>query len=171
MRLISTLFCLTLLTGCAALGPRTGTGDGGWRLIYASDAAGRALAGDKQELTRAVRAGLPVRVGWGLRWEDSAGYPGGIEHVAEAGFVSLYKGEVFAQLPAYARQRPDQASAEIEISADGAQFIATLDTTGRIRYVFQPGGERRSDRVATYWYVPWRTEHGPAAVDVPSRLN
>jgi hypothetical protein len=167
------LFLAALLltaTGCASLRAPV-VSDGGWRLVYAVGADGQTHAGDKLSLTRAVRAGLPVRVGWGIRWTGADGFPGGIEHASEAGLVSLYKGEVFAQLPATVVQRPDPAAPDLSLATDGSRVVMVLDTTGRLQVIESPGGKTSSQRVAIYWYVPWRSEHGPAAVDVPERLN
>lgn len=156
------------LSGCALLGGEPPV-DGGWRLVYAANAEGRTLAGDKRLLMRAVRAGLPLRVGWGIRWTLADGRPGGIEHVADAGFVSIYQGEVFAQVTNFLQQRPDPARADIALGSD-ARFVVMLDTTGRARHAMHPSGETRDERVSTYWYVPWRSHQGPAALDVPDEL-
>ena len=60
-----------------------------WRMVYANDAQGAAVAGSKDALVEAVRAGSPVRVYFG---------GGRVEHVADVQFLTIFDGEVFAQL-------------------------------------------------------------------------
>ncbi len=68
-----------------------------WRLAYAHDGEGNALEGSKEALLAAIRDGKPVRVYFGM---------GRVEHTVDAGFITIFKGEVFAQMRAITGQKP-----------------------------------------------------------------
>ena len=74
----------------------------GWQKVFVNNADGTTAFGDKQELVRAVRAGYPVRIGFG-------GKP--VEHYADVQFLTvvdgeIFKGEVFGQISTIIGQRP-----------------------------------------------------------------
>ena len=123
----------------------------GWQLVYAVDKNGETLAGDKAALKDAVRAGYPVRVGWGVSWTLPNGDKGGVEHVADAKFLSIYKGEVFAQVDAIVGQRPNPRQAHIAFRSD-SQWVGILDTTGNL-HSMMIGSEPGDRNMNTYWYV------------------
>lgn len=68
-----------------------------WRLAYAHDGDGKTLDGSKDALLAAIRAGKPVRVYFGM---------GRVEHTVDAGFITIFKGEVFAQMRTITGQKP-----------------------------------------------------------------
>jgi hypothetical protein len=135
-----------------------------WRLVYAVDSLGKRVSGDKSQLLAAVRAGQPVRVGWGISWRLPDGTPGGVEHVAEAAFLTIHHGEVFAQLPPILGQAPNGREPVISFSTEGDRlWYALLDTTGRLLGYFTGGREApRTVRTATYWFVSGSGGTGPA---------
>lgn len=137
----------------------------GWRLVYAVDSLGNRTQGDKPALLAAVRAGLPVRVGFGVAWKLPDGTSGGVEHVADAAFLTIHHGEVFAQVRPILGQTPAAREPDITLRAQGDRlWYALLDTTGRLQGYFTGDSTSRTTRVATFWYVPG---HGAAG---PSRL-
>jgi len=69
----------------------------GWQRVFQNDENGEALYGDKSLLIDAVRHGYPVKIGWGGNR---------VEHVAEAGFLTILEGEVFAQINSIIGQAP-----------------------------------------------------------------
>ncbi|MEL6988891.1 MAG: hypothetical protein AAGK97_13850 [Bacteroidota bacterium] len=74
----------------------------GWTKVFENNSDGSAAFGNKSDLVDAVRAGYPVRLGFGEK---------PIEHFANANFVSvidgeIFKGEVFAQTPTIIGQMP-----------------------------------------------------------------
>ena len=69
----------------------------GWQLVFQNDESGEATFGDKSKLIDAVRSGYPVRIGWGGNR---------VEHVADAEFLTIFEGEVFAQINAIVGQAP-----------------------------------------------------------------
>jgi hypothetical protein len=148
---------LALFTALSALGwPLSAQqSDGsGWRRVYAVDTAGRSTFGDKAQLLDAVRAGLPVRVGWGIAWRLPDGTAGGLEHVAEAAFLTIHHGEVFAQIAPILGQAPSAREPVVTFRTEGDRlWYALLDTTGRLHHYFTGGAEAQTTRTATHWYV------------------
>lgn len=135
----------------------------GWRMVYAVDSAGKPTFGQKQDLLAAVRAGLPIRVGWGITWRLSDGTAGGVEHVAEATFLTIHQDEVFAQIAPILGQAPDARSPAITLGIGGDRlWYALLDTTGRLQGQFTGAGEADSFRTGTTWYVQGVPGQGPA---------
>ena len=97
----------------------------GWRLVYAVDSTGARLSGDKAVLLAAVRSGQPIRVGWGVAWKLPDGTAGGVEHVAEAAFLTIHQGEVFAQMPPMLGQTPKARAGCVGWSAQSSLSVAT----------------------------------------------
>lgn len=138
-------------------------GPSGWRLVYAVDSLGSRTQGDKPALLAAVRAGLPVRVGFGIAWKLRDGTSGGVEHVADAAFLTIHHGEVFAQLRPILGQTPAAREPDITLRTPGDQlWYALLDTTGRLQGYFSGDSTSRTTRVATFWYVPGQGAAGPS---------
>jgi hypothetical protein len=134
--------------------------------VYAADSTGARTAGDKAELLAAVRAGQPVRIGWAVTYKLPDSTMSRIEHVAEATFLTIHKGEVFAQIAPIIGQRPSATEAVIGFRGkNGELWYAMLDTTGRLRgffageyYSSSQGVDKTSSReqvtrTATSWYV------------------
>ncbi|WP_400078119.1 hypothetical protein [Winogradskyella sp. R77965] len=69
----------------------------GWQKVFQNDANGATVFGDKSKLINAVRSGYPISIGWG---------GGGVEHVTDANFLTIYEGEVFAQIQTILGQNP-----------------------------------------------------------------
>jgi hypothetical protein len=138
----------------------------GWHLVYGVDSMGVRTFGDKAELLSALRAGLPVRVGWGTTSKLKDGTTGGVEHVAEAAFVTIHQGEVFAQLPPLIPQNATAGEPSISFRIRGdfshdTHWYLMLDTTGRL-LGFSTDRRPQTIRTATYWYVEGTHRDGPA---------
>lgn len=56
---------------------------------------GVASEGSKDKLRDAVRAGLPVRVGWSLNFDEDPEPE--VRHWSDSGFLTEFEGEIFAQ--------------------------------------------------------------------------
>ncbi len=88
--------------------------ESGWELVYKNDADGNALYGSKEELINAVRAGNPIRIGFGFRSRRDSSRT--IEHVSDAEFLTILDGEhVFAQVPQIIGQRPTNDEGDLKI--------------------------------------------------------
>ncbi len=93
----------------------------GWHLAFEHDKDGNALNGSKAALITAISEGKPVRIYWaGTR----------VQHVIDAGFLTVLQGEVFAQIPSVSGQRPSVDPARVEL----------LDTPWRA--IFATNGDR-----------------------------
>src|SRR5262245_44172594 len=65
---------------------------------------GRASEGSKNALREAFRAGLPLRVGWSLNFDDDP--EAEVTHWSDGGFLTEFEGEIFAQLADIQAQGP-----------------------------------------------------------------
>lgn len=130
-----------------------------WRLIYHHDAQGQAIAGSKAALLEAVRAGLPVRLGWGR--QSSRDTSRSIEHVSDIHFLSIVDGEdVFGQTVSIVGQAPRRDNDTIKVffrpSNHWTMMAGTNGfTTGLMRdyladTLVNSGRERQQ---ALRWYV------------------
>ena len=127
-----------------------------WRLVFAVDSAGRPIGGAKDTLLAAVRTGQPVRVGWSIAWRASNGTTGHLEHAAEAAFLTIHHGELFAQLRPILGQTPSSQGPLIALRPEvGRLWYALLDTTGRLAGYFTGDSTTTTTRVGTHWYVQY----------------
>ena len=120
-----------------------------WRVVFAHDNDGVALTGSKDDLIEAVRSGKPVRVYFSM---------GRVEHTAEALFLTVFQGEVFAQTEEINTQRPVAANNEDELSViqfreAGQKWRMILGTNGYFS-AFADGDEAPSEiQMAGRWFV------------------
>ena len=141
MRLL--LILCVFLSGCAS----TTVTAPDWHLIYAHDKDGNAVSGDKSRLLQLVREGRPVRIYWPIR--DV------VEHVADADFLTVMNGEVFAQIDGIVRQIPDRETRKrIALDAEGqSHWHAVFATTGELRSFQSADGTLGDSRFPLKWYV------------------
>lgn len=129
-RLFSTLFVVIVLvafSACSTQGPRTGS----WQIAYKHDGEGNALAGSKEKLFAAIRAGKSVRIGWG--WYN-AKRDLSIEHLADPIWLAILdQKEVMAHLEPQVLSGIDWESATANY-ADSAllqqEWRVVINTTG-----------------------------------------
>ena len=95
-----------------------------WKLIYKNDNQGKALAGNKAELLRLVRAGHPVRYGYKVGKNQS------IEHIFPAEYITIHKEEVYAQNPSMASQRWDHEKLVIWFGEQPFHYYSLVSTDG-----------------------------------------
>ena len=101
------------------------------------------MEGSKQSLIEAVRAGFPVRL-----------YMRGrrVEHAADAGFLTILDGEVFAQIEAIRGQTPSVDPPAVALRDDGLRWQAIYSTTGA-RSSAVGDGAAQEGRSSVRWYV------------------
>ena len=125
--------------------------EGGWHLVFKNDKDGKAVHGVKSELIDAVRLGYPVRIGWGSTR---------VEHTANADFLTIFEGEVFAQTKTIVGQAPrvDGDSVKIRFRTQnhwtkmaGTNGYSTAFMTDYFKDTIVGGGVDRYS--ATTWYV------------------
>jgi hypothetical protein len=121
MRFFIALAACCLIAFLAA--PARAQSSATWQVLYAHDAEGNTIDGDKDQLIAHVRAGQPVRVGW-------AG--GSVEHVAPAGLLTVFDGEVYAQLPGILAQAPDADREHLRLRDGETHWRAMISTRGTL---------------------------------------
>ena len=114
-----------------------------WRLVYAHDEEGAAVEGSKDELMQAVRNGKPVRVYFAGRT---------VEHAAEAFFLTIFEGEVFAQIEQINSQRPSRDPAKITFREPGQEWHMIIGTNGYVSALMD-GSEPNERTNAARWFV------------------
>ncbi|MEO1483323.1 MAG: hypothetical protein AAFU77_14545 [Myxococcota bacterium] len=140
MRPVALVLALCACGTTAPQGPPTGS----WALVFENDADGGTVAGSKAALIDAVERGVPVRVmTLGRR----------ITHVADAAFLSIFEGEVFAQLAAIESQRPSVDPPRIGFREPGVRWRVIVGTNGAVSALMD-GGEPNDRTGATRWFVP-----------------
>ena len=114
-----------------------------WQLVFENDDQGNTIAGDKQALFDAVRAGTPVRI-----------YTAGsrIEHAAEVVFLSIFDGEVFAQIGEIQSQRPGTEPLQMQFRQPGEKWRSIVGTNGFVT-AYIDGNEPRIRTGKTRWFV------------------
>jgi hypothetical protein len=115
------------------------------------EADGRVSAGAKEAVRDAVRAGLPLRIGWGLDI-DGDGKPE-VSHWADASFLTEFEGEVFAQIEDIQRQSPMRGRAAIALGEGRQRWTGLLGTNGKLESHFDDGTAPRSVGVRSEWCV------------------
>jgi hypothetical protein len=122
---------------------------------------GRASEGSKDALREAFRAGLPLRVGWSLSFDDDAEPE--VRHWSDSGFLTEFEGEIFAQFADIQAQGPRLGKASILMPAKRKRWSGLVGTTGVLESNFDDGEAAPSTRVRSEWCID-----GRAACAVPS---
>ncbi|OEK06247.1 hypothetical protein [Roseivirga misakiensis] len=111
---------------------------GTYQVVYEADKEGNRISGSLGELLEYVRNGNLVRVGWELGKKG----PGQnvIEHWTDAGFITIVKGHVFAQISSIYAQGTSAPSIEIpfvRISDEPDGWVSVIATTGVMHQKFK----------------------------------
>jgi hypothetical protein len=77
-----------------------------YQLLFHQDADLKVIEGSKEKLMQAIRDGKQVRLYMNL---------GFVEHSMDAGFISIFEGNVYAQINTIQGQRPNRNTKEIEL--------------------------------------------------------
>jgi hypothetical protein len=112
-------------------------------------ADGGLILGSKSALLEAVRRGEALRVSWWLD-PNNDGVPE-LVHWADAGFLSEWQGEVFAQLNDIEQQSPRRDPTRIEMPKGAKRWTGMLGSTGQLVGHFDDGSETISLNVRTTW--------------------
>jgi hypothetical protein len=115
------------------------------------EADGRASEGSKEALRKAFRAGLPLRVGWSLNFDDDPEPE--VTHWSDGGFLTEFEGEVFAQFPDIQAQGPRLGKASIGMPAKRKRWTGLLGTNGVLEGNFDDGEVTPTARVRSEWCV------------------
>ena len=117
--------------------------------LFATDAAGAAVAGSKEALRRYVRGGAPLRVAWALDADREGKVD--VTHWADAVFLTEFENELFTQVVEIRRQNPKRGTASIAIGPQPQQWRGLLGTNGVLEGAFSTGEEPHRFNVATWW--------------------
>ena len=121
-------------------------------LLLTVEADGTVSAGSKDRLRQAARAGLPLRIGWHVGGPTADRK--GIDHWADAAFVSEFGGDVFAQVAAIQKQVPQAADGRIALAA--GRWTGLLGSNGSLEGFFEGGEATPSVKVRQTWCVDAR---------------
>jgi hypothetical protein len=110
---------------------------------------GATTRGSKDALRQAVHRGLAIRVGWSID-ANGDGTPD-LAHWADAGFLTDWQDEIFAQVSDMQRQTPRRDPPRVEMPATEQRWTGLLGTTGTLVGHFSDGSEAPSARVTTTW--------------------
>jgi hypothetical protein len=77
-----------------------------YQLLFHQGADAKGIEGSIDKLMKAIRDGKQIRLYMNL---------GFVEHSMDAGFISIFEGNVYAQIDAIQAQRPNRQTKEIEM--------------------------------------------------------
>lgn len=143
---IKALGLVLLVTGAGAVQAQENVCAGHLATIAAD---GSVVQGAKASVLDAVRRGAPLRVGWSLD-PNNDGKPE-IAHWADAGFLSEWQGEAFAQIDDIQQQAPRRDPIRIEMPAGRKRWSGLLSTTGLLAGHFDDGTEPIAVKLRTTW--------------------
>lgn len=112
-------------------------------------ADGAVLQGTKAAVLDALRRGSAMRVGWSLD-SNNDGTPE-LVHWADAGFLSEWQGEAFAQIDDIQQQAPKRDPTRIEMPKGRRRWSGLLSTSGVLAGHFDDGSEPIAVKLRTTW--------------------
>jgi hypothetical protein len=115
---------------------------------------GQASKGSKEALRTAFRAGLPLRVGWSLSFDDDADPE--VRHWSDGGFLTEFEGEIFAQLDDIQAQGLRTGRASVAMPAKRKRWSGLIGTNGVLENNFDDGEVAESARVRSEWCIDGR---------------
>ncbi|HEY0141570.1 MAG TPA: hypothetical protein VGF48_11795 [Thermoanaerobaculia bacterium] len=119
-------------------------------LLFATGDDGRPSAGSKETLQRAVAAGTPIRVWWGIDADRDGKHD--VTHWADAVFLTEFEGELFTQITEIRRQSPKAGTAHVNLHPEPVRWTGSVGTNGTLEGAFDPAlGEPRQMKLATKW--------------------
>jgi len=139
-----TLF--TLIISGISVG-QTNTYDGSYKVAYETDAKGNALTGELSNLVEYVNNGNPIRVGWTLEFMNpETGEKDSFSHWADAGFITILNGHIFAQIQSIYQQGPSiqEPPSVFLTSGEPNGWVAIIGTTGTMRQKYKPNEAMRA---------------------------
>ncbi|MEO0972753.1 MAG: hypothetical protein AAFX85_06630 [Pseudomonadota bacterium] len=120
------------------------------KLLFATDLDGVVSGGSKAQLIEAVQRGEALRLGWEIDFDEDGASD--LSHWSEGAFLTVWEGEVFAQVTAIHRQRPRRGQGDVELTTPFTEWRGLLSTKGEISGALdQPGSEPGRRRVSVVW--------------------
>jgi len=137
MKLQNIIIALALIFGSVNIG--YSKIDGLYTVVYEADRDGKRISGSLEDLLQHVRNGNPIRVGWELGKKG----PGlqFLEHWTDAGFLTIHKEHVFAQIKSIYGQATSAPSVEVPfvnmLNNEPDGWVAILGTNGLMQQKFK----------------------------------
>ena len=119
---------------------------------------------DLQIPPHTVRAGIPIRVGWSLDFDNDG--KAELAHWADAMFLTEFEGEIFAQINEINRQAPLRGKRRIDLGEKPIRWTGLLGTNGFLEGRFnddQPASQRA---VKTQWCIDSRVPRSEMAFGI-----
>lgn len=110
---------------------------------------GDVVGGNKAELINAVSSGKAIYLGWALDVNNDG--KDDVEHWHDAGFLTLFEGEVFTQTPAIEAQAPEKDPVRIELGPSRTIWRGVIGTNGTIVSRFGENGKPGTMRTRSTW--------------------
>lgn len=148
-----------LLLGSAALliSACSQSAESSWQVAYKHDKSGSTLAGSKEQLFAAIRAGKTVRIGWGW-YNEKKGLS--IEHLADPIWLAIVdQKEVIAHLPPQVLSGIDWKSGTANYEKESLlnqEWRVVINTNGSFDAVWYDRKEgKRSRRSPQQQTITW----------------
>ena len=98
--------------------------------IYATDLNGNPIYGTKDALISAANRGEPIRIGWGLDFDEDG--ESELLHWADAAFLTIWEGEVFTQVDGIHTQSPKRGQRDVELREPFVEWRGSIGTNGKL---------------------------------------
>ena len=126
---------------------------------------GSVSSGSREMLRAAAESGVPLRIGWSIDG-DRDGVPD-LLHWTDAVFITVFEGEVFAQIAEIRRQSPRRGEADVELNRTPVRWTGSLGSNGFLMGAFDDDQPPTRVRVRSTWCVDPRV----AAENLPPSLR
>ncbi len=119
-----------------------GQDNNAYKVIYEADREGNAISGSLEELIKHANNGNPIRVGWGLKMQTPDKEVIEMWHWTDANFITILKGNLFAQVDGIFQQGPafssenEAPSVYLVSDVDANSWVGIIGTTGKMRQKF-----------------------------------
>ena len=117
-----------------------GQDNNAYKVIYEADRDGKAISGSLEELIAHANNGNPIRVGWGFAMQMPDKEVIEMWHWTDANFITILKGNVFAQVKGIFQQGPDFSTETPSVflvsGVSANSWVGIIGTTGVMRQKF-----------------------------------
>ena len=119
-------------------------------VIYRTNAKGESVLGSIKSLINYIQEGYPIRVGWKLDLDQDG--RADLEHWADAKFISILGGQVFAQIESIYAQSPRADLPQIQIGRENMKWVAVIGTNGKLlsRFIIEDMNKVDESRKALF---------------------
>lgn len=119
----------------------------GGRHLATIEADAKVSSGSREAVVAAARKGEALRVGWQI---GPAGKPD-LEHWQDARFITIFEGQVFAQIGDIHHQFGKRGKAQVDVGKSLSFWNASIGTDGRMMGRLSDQAEPTTMALRTYW--------------------